>query len=273
MTYLVNVATQSIEISRAAWMHRPGTFPNHELEHFRTFWASFAAALTVAAAAFLLLRAFAPKRRKLHTVALVVTSAILLCAAASYCVWFNRSELPRIAPDMVGVGVSSGPFDWLGGALIACIAISAASHRLSAVNDSTTVESLQSPGHDSRFAFHESPICWICLLAAAFLYFFGIIRLMAGPMGSQSIAEAAVMTLHDLESYLVIAIAALSAQLCWIRWRRRNDTIEWKLHGLNRARYVWSWTALAVLTAVAIPTMTIYSVTFWMGPWYKLGPQ
>ncbi len=72
-------------------------------------------------------------------------------------------------------------------------------------------------------------------------------------------------------SYLMLTMLILCTQLGWIRWRRGKQEINWELSDLDRGRYMWNWAAIAIVAIVAIPTFSIYSFTFWLGPWYLYG--
>jgi hypothetical protein len=274
ITYLVNVAMQGIECAAPLVHQRPGIYPNHQIEHYRTFWLSFSAIIVLLFAAIALSwihNAALTKKPLLMATCLFVC---LVCVAAVFCYWFYASEYYRVAPDFESVGFASNWLDWLCSAVLVAIAVSAGAYRLALRPDSHQNQQLKVCKSNNDVALHESPLSLIMLFSAAVAFFFEVARSsMNQPaiLGKVTIAEKILSFLQSPESYLVIAITILSLQLCWIRWKGRNEIVAWNLIAIDRSRFNWNWLALALLAIVAVPTISIYCFTFWMGPWYWYG--
>jgi hypothetical protein len=123
---------------------------------------------------------------------------------------------------------------------------------------------------DKRPTWIEPSWAFVLLIAAAVIY---LLETNQYRTGFVRISDIVLELLWDPRNLLYLAFCGLSLQLLWLRWRRRKDAATWQISGLNRRRFVWNWVALAFLTAVAVPTISIYCFVFWLGPWYLYGPK
>ncbi len=275
ITYLVHIAVQGIERAQPLKLQRPGVYPDQLATHFRLFWISFAAAIAVALAASLLVLANRVKRRTKTCLTLRVSAFLaVLVLATAFSVWFYRDSFPYVSPDMASVGFGSNFFDFVCGSLFALIIVCACAYRLALIEESTVVcDPSKSLNSHQRF-LHESPLCLAVLFGAEMTYFIESIReIVSGPyfFGASTFVAIVDSFLNYTDSYIPIAIFVLSLQLCWIRWRRRRETITWRVWALDRTRFGWNSLGLTLLFIVAVPTIAIYCFTFWLGPWYMYG--
>jgi hypothetical protein len=274
IVYLVNIATQGIEQSARLVFQRANVFPNQQLDHYRIFWRSLAAVVAVASATLLLASTLNRKLARGRLIALFSTCVVLLSASAAYVAWFYMEAYPRLAPDFTSVGFGSDWLDWVGGVILAALGITVGAYR-SATNKELEAVAIPTQGKANEAAFHESPLCLLFLFGAAIAYFVETIHSMldAPNYGAN---PGILLILGELllwpSSCLLLALTLLSIQLCWLRWKRRRETVVWKLKPILPGKFAWTWLAFALLVTVAIPTLTIYACTFWLGPWYLYGP-
>ena len=150
-------------------------------------------------------------------------------------------------------------------------------YRLAVCTSTEPAKELEISQESDEPVLHESMLCLITLFGAALrIYFVESIRQYWGQpafFGARSFLDMIATFLRYTESYIMFAIAALSLQLCWIRWRRRHDGGTWVLHALDQRRFAVNWLALGLLAFVALPTFSIYCFPFWLGPWYLYGPK
>lgn len=165
--------------------------------------------------------------------------------------------------------------DWFAGGAIVAILTCAAAYRLAVRTGAETANKFEIIQQGDTPALHESALCIVALFAAALIYFVENIRQDWGQpfFGSSSLWEEIAATLKYPPYYPMLAIAVLSLQLCWIRWRRRHVAVTWELRSLDRRRFLVNWLAVGFLAVIALPTIGIYCFTFWLGPWYLYGPK
>src|SRR5262249_27515109 len=149
---------------------RPGVYPDHASEGFRSFWIAFAAAVTVPLAAGFLI--CASKRGK-SIVGSAAAVAFLLCLVAQlvYCGWFYLNDYHRVSPDLAGAGFAAESTDVLTIAILTAFLSTPAAYFLSASQEErTAVATNLAIDLDSR-AIHESSPCLsvICLSAGCSL--------------------------------------------------------------------------------------------------------
>ena len=261
ITYLVHLATEGIEQATPLKFHRPDAYPNQQLEHFQAFWMSFGAVIAVALTSYILALARTTKFTSKRFVAIAAIYAMLVSSSGAFCIWFYRVEFSRLSPDMASVGFASNWLDWAGGGAIIATLTCAAAYRLAVRTDAESTNQLVISQQSDNPALHESMLCLVTLFAAALIYFVEMIRsfwelpaLFGSPL---SIWESIAMLLRYTLSYPMLAITVLSLQLCWIRWRSRHDAMTWKLHPLDRRRFLVNWLAVGLLAVVALPTFAI----------------
>jgi hypothetical protein len=273
VVYLVNIATQGIEQSARLSFQRPNVFPNQQLDHYRIFWSSLGAVVAVATAMLLLVSTVNRTLARRGLISLFSISIVLLSASAAYVAWFYIQAYPRIAPDFASAGFGSDRLDWIGGVILAALGITIAAYR-SAVDKEFEAVVIPTEGKANEVAFHESPLCLMFLFGAAIAYFVETIHSMLDAPAS-GVSPSIWLILGELllspSSCLLLVLTVLSVQLCWLRWKRRRETVVWKLEPILPGKLAWTWLAFALLVALAIPTLTIYACTFWLGPWYLYG--
>jgi hypothetical protein len=273
VVYLVNIGMQGIEQSSGLEFQRSNVFPNQQLDHYRVFWSSLGAVIGITAASLLLALTVNRKLARWSLVAILCICVALLSACAAYVAWFHVQAYPKLAPDFASVGFGSGTLDWVGGAILAAFGITVAAHR-SAAEIALEAVAVPTEGKANEVAFHESSLCLLFLFGAAIAYFVETIHsiLDAPAYGTGlNIWEVLGEFLLWPNSCLLLALTVLSIQLCWLRWKRRGETIDWKLKPIIPGKFALQWLAFALLAAVAVPTLTIYACTFWLGPWYLYG--
>ena len=124
--------------------------------------------------------------------------------------------------------------------------------------------------------FHESVaglfLLGIAAIMEAINWAKAIVSFTSTP-GPATIWECIAALLKYPYFYLSFAVLMLSIQLCWRRWRRRNDLVTWELMAIDRTRFIWNWVRLAMLAIVGLPTLSAYCFIYWLGPWYLYGPN
>ncbi len=265
--FLVHIATQGIEAFQPLKFHRIGTFPDQQSEGFRLFWLSLTSVCCVVLAAAILI---SMRRFKSTRIRLLCTGTfvLLLSIAAIFCIWYYGKEFYRVSPDMADAGFVGNWFDCSGAAILVLLMISVGAARLARSNSFQIIQ--DDNAKDRRPAWVEPSWAPLLLLAAAIIY---LVEVNGYTTGFARIWEILLGLLQEPRNLLYIALCALCLKLCWLRWRRRKDAATWKISGLNRRRFVWNLVALAILIAVAVPTISIYCFVFWLGPWYLYGPK
>jgi hypothetical protein len=270
---LVHLATEGIEAGQPVRFSRTGTYPNHQTEGFRSFWITSAALIIgfLAIIFFVLANAVQTRRRRLWS---LVAFTISITAAGGFCVWYYAREFHRISPDLASVGPAGGWFDWFKAATIVVILISAVAYRFSCVPNARIVLSPNLNDRASEVALHEAGPTLVLLTALIACDIYVIVKAFVDFTPSPGMSNfweflALVITWRDI--YLQSAIDLLILQLCWIHWRRRNETIAWQLAPVDGQRYFLNWAGIALLVLVSIPLFAAYSFVYWLGPWYLYG--
>lgn len=272
--WLVHITTAGIEIAAPLALQREGAFPDHAAESFRLFWLSLGSMLCIAAAGGVLPAIFR-KRSNLGRNLAGIAYVVLVGASGIFCLWFYLLERHRISPDLASVGVASVWTDWIGGGMLILMLVTVATFRVASTDSTDDVLQLDT-GINTNVALHESFPCLLLLCTAAVLFFVELIRSTfalfggGGFLAPPDALEVAAMIIEDPFFLLYFAVAFLSLQLCWIRWRRRDEQITWRISRVAKERFVVAWGSVALLAAVAVPTASIYAFVYWLGPWYLL---
>jgi hypothetical protein len=132
-------------------------------------------------------------------------------------------------------------------------------------------------GEIAAAAIHESFACLLLLFVGAAIYIYETARLYAQYSLSQStgirnIVEIVGNLFRNPATLLTILVGMASLELCWRRWRRRAENVEWKISALDARRFGLNWAALALLAIVGIPTLTSFCFVYWLGPWQLYAP-
>jgi hypothetical protein len=271
--YLVHIATAGIELAQPVRNQWPGAFPDHRAEGFRTFWAATAAAgaVDVAILNYSLMANFNLNRRP-RLVLSTVGVALPLLISAAFCIWYYGFELHRISPYLAAVGTGGNLLEWCAGILILGILVTAAAHRVPS-SDLQSIAIERSIDHrPDSILLQDSALCLSLLIGAVVAYFVeAISTYLSMPWSLIGSAEVVLAMLRDPGAILMAAIFLLSVQLCWLRWRRRAEQVEWKLAAVEPRRFLGNWMAIAIISCVAIPTISAFVFAFWLGPWFLYG--
>jgi hypothetical protein len=268
--FLVHIATAGIESNITLAYQRLNAFPDHRAEGFRLFWLSTGAAVLIVIAAGSWFWTGQSRQRSRSTWLLWTLGYIApFIISTVFCVWYLRFEFYRVSPDFAGAGFAANWVDLLGGTLLLIIVISSATLRLSA--DSNAAVAVDPVPQHLTF-FHESAFCIGLIFAAVAVYFFEMAMMISSLPGAfGSVVSLVEFHFTETSNYLQLALILLSARLANLLWRQRKSPAEWRISPVAGNRFAANWIALATLAVVAIPTLSIYSFTYWLGPWYQFG--
>jgi hypothetical protein len=276
--YLVHIATQGIENAQPLAHRRAGEFPEHSAEGFRDFWISLAASVCVfLAAAFLFVAnsvLFGRRRVKAFGITGFVTTIIIV---TGYCVWYYSAEFHRISPYLAVAGAASNWLEQLVGIAIAFFCITAIAYQSASRGESNSIVVARRNEERDVSEIHESVACLLLLVVSAAIYLYEIAQAYAQysisqSSGLRSMVEIVGNLCRDPGSLLMILVAVASIELCWLRWRRRTEDVEWKIGAIDLRRFAWNWAALALLAIVGIPTLSSFCFVYWLGPWQLYAP-
>jgi hypothetical protein len=263
--FLVHVATEGIESAQPLFCQRAGVFPDQTKEGFRLFWLCAGSVVCVFISGFLLTtwQRVGGRTRRIAKIA----SQLILLPAAVFCIWFYNFEYARVSPDLGSVGFAAVWFEWLGGAVLAAVAISVGAYQLACLNDAIKVADIRSTTSEGE-TFHETCAIQFVLIAAVVIFVVENVRIWVSPTFWRSVTVIDVIggVFYDSLTMLYLAITLLNIQLAWLRWRRRNETIAGELVQLDGVEYFWTWLSLAALLVVAIPLLRAASFIIWFGP-------
>jgi hypothetical protein len=129
ITYLVHIATQSIENAQPRIYHREGGFLG-ESSGFRLFWVA-TVVVALAFVALVCLISAGRDRQKSAVAPYVAIFIATLTPAAAYCIWYYWFGLPRISLDMADGGLASNYLEVIAGIGMAVLLITAGAYRIS----------------------------------------------------------------------------------------------------------------------------------------------
>jgi hypothetical protein len=278
MTFLVHIATQGIEHAHTAKLQRAGAFPDQEREGFRLFWLSTLAAAAVVIAAVALVFANARRSKRRSVIASLAVYSCAVIFAGAFCIWFYVKEFYRISPDLASAGFASNWIDRLSGVIAAAIVISVLAYRSALLRGSRSALSHGIPCEAGQLHLHEFPLFVLLLLGVPISYFYESLRISLHDwdlrLGWQrEIPKVLVEFLRWPETYIMLAVCLLSIQLLWRRSRQWDTVPNWQLQPIDVRRLALNWITWTTLAAVALPSFSIYSFTYWLGPWYLHGPK
>jgi hypothetical protein len=271
--HLVYISLSGIEAAQPGKFHRMGAYDSQHALGYPLFWMSLLTMLLVVISAAILswvaaTPAAGSRRLKIACwLSTLVTVAVL-------CGRYYVVELRRLAPDIAEAGLPGNWLDWLGGAAIATIVVTAVAHRMARSESSVTVLEF-APREREGISLHESFFTQLVVTAASFAYFADMFRInfYLGGVATIDWPDFIRYVCLDPTTLLCIAIGAVSLHLIWLCWRRRELKIAWELPTLNARRFAWSWLAAAALFIVLIPAAAEYCFSSWLGPWYLYGPK
>jgi len=275
ITFLVHTATAGINAHIPVHINRQGVFPNHRQEGFQTFWIAFAAVVgaLVASASLVSLNA-APQTARRKQWARLAMFATGVAASGTYAIWYYGWEFHRISPDIASVEPASNWVEFMGGALILLILITAGACRLTQMRGKLTgsVNPLPAP---TEIFFHESAIAIAVLFGFVGLHVVRVIQnsleAPAFPFFAGSFGQTLLYVFRDVLNLIMLGVGILSAQLGWLRWRRRGELTDIRIASMNGKTFCLNWVALALLLGVGIPTAAAFAFVMWLGPWWLFG--
>jgi hypothetical protein len=277
ITYLVHIATQGIERAQQGRFQRLGTFPDQESEGFRFFWLSEAAAITVVIAAAALLLAMTTRGKRRYEVSCFALYLCAITAAAAFCIWYYTLELRRISPDFAEAGLASSWIDRLSGVFIAAIVITVAAYRSAKARYALPIDGPTVSGANRKLYLHEYTVFILLLLGAPVAHFYDQIRITFNDWNprlgwQQQMPYKVADYLGWPETYIYLAVLVLGIQLLRRRWKHRGTMPACQLTPIDPRQFARNWAAFALLAAVGLPTLSIFSFAYWLGPWYLYGP-
>ena len=141
---------------------------------------------------------------------------------------------------------------------------------------STVITPIEAASCVQQSYFHESAFCISALLAASALYFLDFLQYVTSSWGGTgsgiSFGDLVQYVITDTPGYLQLAVALLSIRLAMQKWRQRQTLVPWRLDAISPGTFIANWGGTALLVAIAIPTICSYCFTYWLGPWYRIGP-
>jgi hypothetical protein len=263
--FLVHVGTSGVDSTLAYTGNR------YRILSFRD--ETCLASLGMAAAAATILAGYLlftqlPRQNPGHRtyVAAMMTAISLLLLAAGYAVWFYGVAYPSLSPDLAAAGFESTWLQRLGGVTLGALVIGYASYRVtrsacaSAIPKSITLESS---------AIGDSLTTILLIIASSIILliqFIGRDIRQSADLG-ELLEELAYLLAYP-DAYFMVAIFVRGIQLAWLRWR---GVAPAPIHiaSLKSGRFLTAAALLTALAAIAIPTFSICSFSFWLGPWYR----
>ena len=273
--YLVHKATAGIEASVTPRFRRPGVYPDHASEAYRSFWLAFAAATTVTVGAACLLAISKLRTSRAKSRLFAVVFILCLLVQLLYCGWFYSVEYRRVSPDFAGVGMAAKLDDWLAAAVLVLMIVTAGAYRLSlSPNEKATISENLADDLDHR-AFHETVPCLLVMgIAAGTTFMTAVVELASSILYSMFPSTPSWLypgMFCNPTVLLILAQMALVVQLCWIRWQRRGQETPWEMPALPARVFAANWVALALATSVGVPTLNAFGFLFWLGPFNFTG--
>ncbi|MEX0611340.1 MAG: hypothetical protein WD229_04395 [Pirellulales bacterium] len=266
--FLTHRAMEGIEAAFPKF-RRPGVYPALGEEGFWSFWLATAAVLSVVAAGAILMwlmRNRVPTATRQWGKTLVV---LLLSFCTVFCYWYYTKEYHRLSPDLAGVELAAGFFDWLTGGMLAIMLITAGAYRLSRSTHLKAQISANLAFDIDSTALHESAPC-LLIIAFNSVYTLGLTaeQIITGNsvFGRTSLWEF-ISSFSYPEVVLVLAHSLAGLRLVWVRWRRRFQEVPWEAFSLSRPVFLQSWLSLAVLLIIGVPTLSAFAFIAWLGPW------
>ncbi len=270
MSSLVHIATHGIEIAGPIRFHRPETFPDQAAQGFRLFWLSlstvFAVLLSAVGLAFVCTKTLTSRARFVLT----TFCLSLLAASTIFCVWYYKFEYPLLSPDFASVELASNLSDWLGGGALICIIAGSVSFKWAERREPQPVSITADETSIAQLFPYESLLCLLCLFASFVALAVERFREYY-PRGAAGLLDFMSVLIAGSDSYLALALAILCVQLAWLRWRLGENHTVFQITAIDRNTLALSFAAIALVILIAIPTFSIYSFVFWLGPWYKFG--
>jgi len=261
---LVHDAVEQTEKSHAGWLQRNWAYPDHAEEGYRFFWTACLAAVCVCISfgGFVALCRGGTKLtgKKLLLLLILSCQAYLM----GYLVWFYKSELHHVSPDLAGAGLQSNAAEWLQAAILLAIGALAASYVLAA--ETACVDRLVPTG---TVSLHETWPMILALLAGSAAACVEFIRIVnaPSPQGIAIITQARWL----VEPYVLLLFALLlvGSRLALQRWKHGGGLPPIRLPQVSVARFFGALVGLALITSTGIPALAAFGFAIWFAPWVR----
>lgn len=267
--FLVHRAIAGIEAAQPKRFQRTGVYPNLADEGYRSLWLAFGSILCLLAAGATTARLRArPNSGRGATWLKLLTVLLFLIPPSIFCYWYYSGEFHRLSPEMAGAGLALIWWDWLAGALVATILVTAAAYRIGKTESVIATVDADLARDTDRHAFHESFPC-LLLLAANAIYALAVLVIEMlqydSFLGVPTVGRYISMFCYPT-TLLTLATCVASLQLCWTRWKSRHQTVPWEIAGLSPLAFFQGWFVLALILVAAIPTLRGFAFILWLGP-------
>jgi hypothetical protein len=273
MTFFVHKGLAGIEAGQPASLRRPGAYLSAPSETLPAFSFAIAAVLSLIIAGSILLRAVRRADNTSIPLRTLLAATLLLIVPCAFCAWFYVIRFPIASPDMAEAGLDTNWLDLLLGGMIGLPIAIVGADKISQSTDTRPIQSDMAQTLDTT-AFHETAPCLLLIALQSFYLLYVIasccLDFTSGSPIGPTFYQGLVSMFSNPTILLFLAQAVAGLQLCWVRWRRRSDTVDWQLHGLSRPRFYRSVFAIAILLIIGVPTLNAFALASWMGPWKLL---
>lgn len=268
IVFLIHEGLAGMEASTPARFQRPNVYPNLGDEGFRLFWLAAAAIASLTVSGFVLLRfGWPPDTPKKRTATAGAT--LLLIVPVSFCGWYYSSEFHRISPELAGAGLEANTTKWLVGSALAVGLVTAAAYQLARTNQSSEpISNDMSIGTDSQSLHESAPLLFLIAVHAVHVSVSHIKSLaeVSSVFPKQRVWLFFSPGWWNSADVLVLSQVAASVLLCWMRVRRCSEPVPWALTELPRPVFFHRWLMVALLLAIAVPTLNAFGFIAWLGP-------
>jgi hypothetical protein len=271
LDYLVHRAMAGIEKAQNPRWHRPGVYIPLEEENYRPLWLAALAVLCLSFAAATVPRLRSTsKSRGTNWFKLGAVVSLLLFPVV-FCYWYYEHALERLSPEIAGAGLAMLTFDLVAAIWVGAVIVTAGAYKLSRTG---TAESLHSGSDDDpgeHIPLYESLPCLAMMVGHSLyglgtwvydLFFAESSAFMLRPWNLGLV----ISTISFPGTLFIFASALATFQLCWYRWKARRHARPDKLIGISPSTFAQAWLALALLLAVAVPTLRAFAFILWLGP-------
>lgn len=267
--FLVHRALTGIEASQQPRFHRQGVYIPIAADAYLPLWFGLAAAISLLVGLLIMIWVHKSKLNMSRYAGGMLAFTTLMTVPTAYCWWWYAREFPRLSPDMAGVGLALTRFDFVCGIVVALTLIAGIAYRIAIMPTTSVIVCPNMADDIDRTSLHESvPALFLFALIGISFIVSVIVSLSTAPWAS---AVRNVITFISTICYppflLPLTIMVAGLQLCWLRWRRRNEVVPAVLIGLSRGRFFTSSLMIAWILAAGVPAMRAFAFTAWAGPY------
>jgi hypothetical protein len=204
-------------------------------------------------------------RTNFWRIASAIVGVSLIAAAGGFVWWFGAYAYSQVSPDLAGTGVASNWYQRLGAGVILAVLAGVGAARVAQIKQK------HQPGVPARaIALPLAAESWlvVVLLLAEFGYL--MIQAVASFIGPNSMLgwDDLPYLLTNPDLILMTALLIASWRLAALR-RKRMLPQPLALRPMSGPRFFTAFVMLLMSLAVGIPTLAIFSFSFWLGPWYR----